>query len=140
MAKSSHRIRVHAEPGRVYQALTTTDGLKGWFTSGIGGEVREGGEVTMDFDGKEPFRWRVTELKPDTRVHWDCLGGPGSPIGTTVTYLLTGESQGPTVIECDHDGWPEGHDAFATCNTLWGILMGRLKDYAESGEARPAFT
>lgn len=91
MAKSSHRIRVHAELGCVYRALTTSDGLKGWFTPGIGGEVREGQEVTMNFDGKEPFRWRMTELKPETRVHWDCLEGPGAAKGTAVTYLLIGK-------------------------------------------------
>ena len=33
MAKSSHTIRVHAAPAKVYQALITKDGLKGWFTT-----------------------------------------------------------------------------------------------------------
>lgn len=139
MAKSSHRIRIHAAPDKVYQALTTKDGLKGWFTTKVGGDVREGQDVTMDFDGKEPFRWRMTQFKPETRVHWDCLEGSGSAKGTAVTYVLTGEGQGQTVIECDHDGWPEGHEALATCNTLWGILMGRLKEFSESGKANPAF-
>jgi len=27
-------------------------------------------------------------------------------------------------VECDHEGWPDGHSAFKTCNTFWGILMG----------------
>ena len=139
MTKSSHRIRVHAAPETIYQALTTKDGLQGWFTSQINGDLREGQEVTMGFDGEEPFCWRMTQLKPDTRVHWDCLQGPGAAKGTTVTYLLTGAGQNQTVVECDHDGWPEGHAAYATCNTLWGMLMGRLKEYAEGGKANPVY-
>ncbi len=139
MAKSSHRVRVHAAPSKVYEALATKDGLKGWFTSKIDGEVKQGQRITMSFDGKEPFHWRVTQLKPDVQVSWACLKGPGAAKDTTVTYLLKGEGQDQTVIECDHDGWPEGHEALATCNTLWGMLMHRLKDFSESGKPNPAF-
>lgn len=31
-------------------------------------------------------------------------------------------------------------DAFEACNTLWGILMGRLKNYSETGKSHPALT
>ena len=140
MAKSSHRIRVHAKPDKVYKALTTADGLKGWFTSQIDGEVREGQDIKMFFSGKEPFQWHLARFQPDTRVHWECLDGPGSAKGTAVTYVLSGEGQGQTVIECDHDGWPDGHEALATCNTLWGLLMGRLKQFSEDGKPNPAFS
>ena len=140
MAKSSHRVRVHAAPDKVYQALTTKSGLQGWFTSGVEGDVREGQPITMHFSGKEPFRWHLARFEPTARVHWECLAGPGSAKGTAVTYVLKGEGQGQTVIECDHDGWPEGHDALATCNTLWGMLMHRLKAFSETGQPDPAFT
>ncbi len=139
MAKSSHKIRLHAAPDHVYQALTTQAGLQSWFTPHIEGQVSEGHKVKMSFSGKEPFRWRMSAFKPATHVHWECLEGPGSAKGTSVTYTLNGQG-GQTVLECDRDGWPEGHEAFATCNTLWGILMGRLKDYAETSKANPAFT
>ncbi len=138
MAKSSHKIRLHAAPDHVYQALTTQAGLQSWFTPHVEGQVSEGHEVKMSFSGKEPFRWRMSAFKPTTHVHWKCLEGPGSAKGTSVTYTLNGQG-GQTVLECDHGGWPEGHEAFATCNTLWGILMGRLKEYAETGKANPAF-
>ncbi len=140
MAKSSHRIRVQAAPDKVYQALTTKPGLQGWFTSDVEGDVREGQDITMSFSGKQPFEWRLAQFKPTSRVYWECLAGPGSAKGTTVTYLLNGQGEGQTVIECDHDGWPEGHEALATCNTLWGMLMSRLKEFSETGKPHPAFT
>lgn len=142
MAKSSHRIRIHAAPDRVYQALTSEGGLKAWFTPHVDveGGVREGGEVKMSFSGKEPFRWKFSQFKPQTHVHWTCLEGPGAAAGTSVTYILNDEGNSRTLLEFDHDGWPEGHEALATCNTLWGVLMGRLKDFAETGKANPAFS
>jgi hypothetical protein len=39
----------------------------------------------------------------------------------------------------DHDGFSESDDAAKTCNTLWGILMGHLKTYAEKGVPSLAF-
>ena len=42
-------------------------------------------------------------------------------------------------VECDHEGWPDGHSAFKTYDTFWGILMGQLKKYEETGQAEPAF-
>ena len=80
--------------------------------------------------------WRTVPLISTT---WDCLDGPGSAKSATVTYVLSGNGQGQTVIECDHDGWPDGHEALATCNTLWGMLMDRLKEFPKSGKANPAF-
>jgi hypothetical protein len=55
-----------------------------------------------------------------------------------VTFRLSDSGNG-TVVELDHDNWPDGHEAFTTCNTLWGMLMGHLKDYAETAKAAPTF-
>jgi ABC-type phosphate/phosphonate transport system substrate-binding protein len=67
-------------------------------------------------------------------VLWECVEGPGAAAGTTVSFQLSDKGEGRTTVEFDHEGWPEGHSAFATCNTLWGIFMGQLKRYAETGK------
>lgn len=139
MAKLSHRINVRADSDRVYQALMTAGGLEGWFTPHVEGGMGEGQEAEMSFPGKEGFRWRFSQLKPGAHARWDCLTGPGAAPGTAVIYTLTTED-GRTVVQCDHEGWPEEHDALATCNTLWGVLMGRLKEFSETGKANPLFT
>ena len=138
MAKSSHRIRIHAAPDQVFKALSTKDGLQGWFTAKVDGNVGEGHDVRMHFEGKESFGWHFAQVTSD-RVRWNCTEGPGSARGTTATYLLKAEGR-DTILECDHDGWPEGHEALATCNTLWGTLMDRLKAFAETGKPKPAFS
>ncbi len=70
-------------------------------------------------------------MEPGASIRWACADGPGAAAGTEVLFTIKGE--GPTtIVECDHDSWPENDAAFNTCNTLWGILMGRLKDYSET--------
>ena len=137
MAKSSHRIRISAAPEKVYKALSTADGLKHWFTPDIEGEVAPGKEAVFRHEGRDQFRWKFVEMKPDTISRWECLEGPGASAGTNVLFRIKGEGD-TTVVECDHDSWPDGHGAFESCNTLWGILMGRLKHSVETGATHSA--
>ncbi len=140
MATLSHKIHINAPQDRVYKALSTSEGLKSWYTPHLEGEVRQGGTAVFRFTDKEPFRWKFVEISPNSRVRWECVEGPGAARGTAVTFRLSDKGDGRTVVECDHDGWPDSHEAFTLCNTLWGILMGHLKNYAETTEPAPAFS
>ena len=137
VSKSSHRIRIQVESHNVYEAIATKRGLEAWFTPQIQGEVTPGETAVFRHVGCEKTRWRFIAMDPGKSSCWECVEGPGAVVGTSVLFTLTGE--GPTtVVQCVHDCWPEEDAAFSTCNTLWGILMGRLKDYAESGKTQPA--
>ena len=139
MAKTSHKITIKAPADRIFKALSTAEGLKGWYTPHLEGKVGEGQEAIFKFTGKKPFRWKFVELASDSRIRWECIEGPGAAAGTAVTFRFSDRGDGRTTVECDHDDWPDTHSAFTTCNTLWGILMGHLRNYAETGHANPAF-
>jgi uncharacterized protein YndB with AHSA1/START domain len=40
MAKTSHKIRIKAPRDRIFQAITTAEGLKDWYTPHLEGEIR----------------------------------------------------------------------------------------------------
>ncbi len=138
MATISHAIRIRAPRARVYEALTTREGLKGWNTADLEGDVAQGREFTLGYGDGVSFRWRVNELINGSTVSWECISGPGAAAGSTVTYELSDTGDGRTAVELAHTGWPEQHDALATCNTLWGILLGRLRTYAETSQPQEA--
>jgi uncharacterized protein YndB with AHSA1/START domain len=138
MATISHAIRIRAPRGQVYQALSTRDGLQGWNTPDLVGDVAEGREFTLRFGDGVSFRWRVSKLLDGSAVSWECNAGPGAAAGSTVTFELSDTRDGRTAVELDHAGWPDGHQALATCNTLWGILLGRLRQYAETSKPQDA--
>ena len=93
----------------------------------------------LEFTGHEPFRWRFTELSPGSRLRWECTEGPGAAASTTATFSLSQTADGRTQVDIDHDGFRESDPALAACNTLWGILLGHLKNYAETAVTSPAF-
>ena len=56
--------------------------------------------------------------------------------GTTLSWTITPEDKGST-LRFTHSGWKSVGDYFAMCNSTWGELMYRLKDYVEGRNPGP---
>jgi len=84
MADILHRIGVEqSSPQQVYEALTTLDGLSGWWTEKTSGKTDLGGVIEFRF-GPGGFDMKVTALDPGRLVRWDVVDGPQARIGTSV--------------------------------------------------------
>ena len=71
----------NATPEKVYDALTTVEGLAGWWTDdtkGSGGRRRRAGVPVPAVGG---FDMEVVELQPSERVAWRVVDGPEEWIG-----------------------------------------------------------
>ncbi len=140
MAHSEHRITIDESKDAVFEAITTADGLKGWYSPDVSGKSSKGDEVTLSFTQKEgPFRWKVTEADQGSLVRWECLAGPGRSTGTVATFRLSESGSNRTVVELDHDGFQESDAKLKTCNALWAALMDHLKQFVETKHPEPAF-
>jgi uncharacterized protein YndB with AHSA1/START domain len=88
-----HRVGINAKPERVFQALTTVDGLKSWWISKATGDATAGG--TIDFRACE---MKVLEAKPNELVHWRCVKGPAEWLNTDVKFSLTWKDEQTFVL------------------------------------------
>ena len=138
MTKISHEIRINAPTADVFRMVSTIDGLKGWYTTRIEGDMASRKTIRVHADGRPSFCWRISELHPPTVSRWECVEGPGTAPGATVTFRLSAKDD-RTQVQLDYEGLPEDNPAFLTCNTLWGAMLSHLKKYAETGEPSPAF-
>ena len=86
MADMHHMVQVDgADAASAYTALTTQDGITGWWTSRAAGTGAQAGDrLSMSFPDA-PMTWdmRVTTAEEPTIVEWDCTGGPPGWAGTT---------------------------------------------------------
>lgn len=138
MTASSHHITIEASKEKVFQALTTVGGLKGWYAPEIKGDGKEGGHLVMEFAKYEgPFEWKVTKAGADS-IRWECTKGPRDSKGTSVTFTVTERKPNHTVVDFDHDGFKNDDEKLRVCNTLWGALAHHLKKYVESEKPEPA--
>lgn len=134
-----HEISVDRPPGDVYAALTTEDGLTGWWTADVEAEPREGSTALFGFgDRSTVFEMDVAELVEDELVRWQCTGCTPEWDGTELVWELSGNLDG-TNVRFTHANWQSPEGAYRVCNTTWGALMHRLKSYLERGTPDPFF-
>jgi len=137
-----HQIDIEASIDDVHRALSTTDGLRSWWTADSTALDEVGYVNVFRFDdGTVEFRFRVDDTTPD-RVRWTCVAGekvPGEWVETQIDVRLEPREDGTTRVHFAHRNWASTDGAFAMCNTTWGVLMHRLRDHCEGFGAGPYF-
>ena len=138
MADILHRIGVLTEsPEKVYDALTTVDGLAGWWTTDTKGSADPGGVVEFRFPPVGGFDMEVLEAVPGKKVTWRVADGPEEWLGTTVDWELRQDGE-YTIVLFKHEGWREPVEFMHHCSTKWGQFLMSLKSLVETGDGQPA--
>ncbi len=136
MTDINHRIGIKASPEKIYEALTTDDGLTKWWTNDISGAGEVGSTIEFRFNGGGPD-FTVTKLIPNRIVCWQHSGSmPESWIGTEVLFQLEAE-ENQTFVRFTHSNWKETTDFVAHCSTKWAVFLLSLKDALETGKGKP---
>ena len=136
-----HRVGIKASPDEVYKALTTREGLAGWWTRNTQAESKVGGALRFRFsaDGKEigGFDMKVLELRPGKRVLWQVVDGPQEWIGTKISWDLKQDGE-YTIVLFQHQDWKEPVEFMSHCSTKWAIFLMSLKSLVETGKGAPS--
>lgn len=137
-----HRIGIKASPSQVYAAVSTVDGVAGWWTRATTGDSRVGGTITTRFhspggDEIGSFELEVVELVPDKEVRWRVKAGPAEWVGTEVVFSLSAVGD-RTVVLFGHRNWREAVEFTAHCSMKWATFLLSLKELVETGNGRPS--
>lgn len=135
-------IQTTATPAAVYAALTTPEGIQGWWStrSTVGAAVGETHQMTFDKDGRTVvMTFEITALEADRLVEWRCIDN-GNPlwIGSTLRFEVHPEGK-TTTLHFRQDGFTMESAALHTMTAQgWGYFVGdSLKRYLETGEGGP---
>jgi uncharacterized protein YndB with AHSA1/START domain len=156
-----HEVWIKAPNAAVFKALTTREGLDGWWGSAVRAEPKIGSVVEFDHGHGDLLRMRITELTEHERVVWRCVSDfvePGNPasewLGHRLSFDLTSasdddafrwlgsrlfESASPadvTILRFRQTGWAPDSRWFAFCNYGWGWTFADLRNYCESGASQ----
>lgn len=137
-----HRIGIKASPAEVYAAVSTPEGVAGWWSRETSGGARVGDVMKALFrsrTGSElaTVEMKVLELVPDQRVRWRIEAGPEEWIGTEVELALA-HAGDLTIVRFGHRNWREAVDFTAHCSMKWGTFLLSLRDLVETGAGRPS--
>jgi uncharacterized protein YndB with AHSA1/START domain len=130
-----HRLNINAPGAKVFQAVSTVDGLKGWWTNHVDGVSQEGKQLTFRFPDQGPVM-EVLELIPDEFIKWKCVDGVDAWKDTILTFEME-DLDGGTDLFFAQSGWEEQTGFFAQCNTKWALYLLSLKEFCEQGQGHP---
>ena len=130
-----HRVGIKSSPEKVFRALTTIEGLSGWWTNDTQGDCNVGGVIKFHF-GAGGFDMKVLELHAGQRVLWQVVAGPEEWIGTRVSWELRPEGD-YVIVLFKHQGWKEPVEFMHHCSTKWAVFLLSLKSLLETGKGAP---
>ncbi len=127
-------FHIDAPKEKVYQAITTIEGLSNWWTTQTEGGEGLGAEINFDFGSHQGPTMKIVELIPNEKLIWGCVGRSQGWLGHTFVFALD-ENDGKTRVRFSHNGWKDQDDDFyASCCFSWGRYMESLRQYCQTGK------
>jgi uncharacterized protein YndB with AHSA1/START domain len=129
-----HLVKIHAPSERVYQAITTAEGIRQWWTRDAAIEPKVGAAGEFGFNGKR-FVAKVTveELHPTTRVRWKVANAAWE--GQDIEFNLKADGN-DTILVFAHRGF-HADAGYASAAFRWGFYLLSLKRYLETDKGTP---
>jgi uncharacterized protein YndB with AHSA1/START domain len=142
MVNIVHRIGIKAPASKVYAALSTIDGVAGWWSEKTTGSSKVGGNFAVRFhtpSGEEigGFEIDVLELVPEQKVRWRVKAGPAEWVGTDIEFALSRQDD-YTIVMFGHRKWREEVEFMGHCSTKWAVYLLSLRELVETGKGKPA--
>jgi len=137
-----HKVGIKAPLSKVYAALSTVEGVAGWWTKETTGGSRQGGSVNVLFRSPEgtekgQMDFELRQLVPNEKVVWRFTAGPPEWLGTEVTFELSRDGD-MTIVLFGHRNWREPVEFMAHCSMKWATFLLSLRQFVETGSGRPA--
>ena len=126
-------FHINASKEKVFEALTTINGLKHWWTTDTEGDSSAGGIIKFRFADAGGPDMKVSEINPFDMVKWECIESPHGWKGHLFSFKLD-ENEGKTRIRFSHDGFIDNGDPIAMCTTGWARYMESLRQYCQNGK------
>lgn len=130
-----HKLSINAPAEKVYKAITTQEGLSGWWTKQTIAKPELNFINTFTF-GTSISEMKVVQLIPNKKVEWLCIKSVDEWVNTTVSFDLE-EKDGKTIVRFSHAGWQAATDLFADSNFNWAKFLYSLRLLCETGSGNP---
>jgi uncharacterized protein YndB with AHSA1/START domain len=131
-----HLSDISASRANVFDALPSTTGLAGWWTTNVAGNAGADGLIDFTFEGSFNSDMRVIDFNPLSLVAWECASGHDNWAGSTFSFAL--EDRDGTRLRFRQDYSTElSDDDYAIYNYSWGYYLEGLRLYCETGNGKP---
>lgn len=141
MTTIRHQLETSKPANEVLAALTTKNGLQGWWSKDCDVGEGEGAAHELRFEkgGQKVVMKFVVEKADAGGVRWRCTDN-GNPVWKNTTLEWTWSADGGgTKIDFAHAGFEEDQSPpYQMTVEGWGHFMNSLKAYLDDGQGMPS--
>jgi uncharacterized protein YndB with AHSA1/START domain len=136
MLNIHQEIVTKANKEKVLKALSTAEGIRGWWTDDC--DV-DNSKTAYRFDkekGTMEVGFDVKSTSSDAYVLSCSRGNNQDWLGTTLSFKLI-DVAGGTKVELLHEGFARPSEVYAMCVNGWAHFMSSLRAYLDEGKGQP---
>lgn len=157
MPNIRHNLLIAASAEKIYNAITSEEGLSAWWTPKTTAKAEVNSIARFPFGNGYYKEMKILELTPSELVKWNCIKGDTEWVGTNISFTLIASTkknllntnpeilgqieqqsrEEGTMLIFHHDDWQDYTPMFAECNYTWGQFLRSLKLLCETGKGKP---
>jgi len=132
----THICHTTASIGKVFECLSTIEGLKKWWTNETEGNPQKEGLLNFKFGGKYENLMKVISYQSSKNVEWLVVEYLPDWVDTKIQFQLD-INENQTRIRFQHIGFQKQNNFFAQCSFSWAKYLISLRQLAETGIGEP---
>lgn len=139
----THKLKINASSEVIYRAVSTAEGIKGWWSADCSVGESEGSTSLLKFNKEGmlvEMGFTTLELDPHRKVVWECTAMPNPAwIGTRIITEISEGEKGCEVV-FSHAGFDEkwkGSEPFEQTKGTWNHFVNSLVSFCETGVGQP---
>jgi uncharacterized protein YndB with AHSA1/START domain len=129
-----HDFPIAAPVSRVFEAVSTPDGLDRWWTLT---SARNNDAFELGFGPEYDWKARVTRCETDRCFELEITDATPDWTGTRVSFDLQPADTGGTQVRFAHRGWPSETEHYRISSYCWAMYLRLLSRSVEFGEVVP---
>ncbi len=136
-----HEFEIETTKEDAYKALSTEQGINGWWSGDCDIPDAEGEVLRVRFTNHNvEMGFRIDELVSNKKVVWTCVENPNPAFLDTVIKFDIKPTVSGVKFRFNHSNWDEQWDGkinYEQSKESWQHFMNSLKSYLETGVGQP---
>ena len=129
-------LPVRAPLARVFEMVSTPQGLNQWWTETCAGEIARGRVLELGFGPEYQWLATVTQYVEPVAVEFAMTRADADWQDTRVRFELSPSDNG-TILHFSHRGWPDTNEHYRSSCHCWALYLRLLRRHVEFGETVP---
>jgi len=127
-----HNFTIHSNAKKVFEAMSTPEGLNNWWTLKCSGKPALNEEYNLNFTDEYDWFAKISKFEENKLIEFSMEKAMEDWLPTKFGFELN-EDGNQTHVHFYHTNWQEQNQHYGITSYCWANLLRQMKDYIEKG-------